>query len=428
MNHFDRRSFLKIGSLSVFGYWGLGDVLRLQAQSPAPNGKRDISIIHLWLTGGMSQLDTFDPKPDADARYRSQFKPIETKASGIRVSEPLPRTALLANKFAIIRSMTHRQAAHEAACNLILSGHDPLPTIQHPALQTVIAKELGPRNELPPVVSIPGATGSWEKSGFLGPQYNPFNAGNPNSDKFKVRDMDLPMGVDWARMDHRRSLLSVVDEKFRRLDTTGISASMDAYYQTAFGLMHSAKAKKAFEISEEPDAVREKYGRTSLGQGALLARRLVESGVRFVTVSRGFNTWDHHRDIFPLLSNDFLPELDRAFSSLIEDLDERGLLDTTLVILTGEFGRTPEINAMGGRDHWPNAFSMAIAGAGITGGRVLGETDEKGMFVKDHPVEVPDLVATIYKKLGIDYNKEYVSNIGRPIKLSQGKPIDFLLV
>jgi uncharacterized protein (DUF1501 family) len=428
MNHFDRRSFLKIGSLSVFGYWGLGDVLRLQAQSPAANGKRDISIIHLWLTGGMSQLDTFDPKPDTDTRYRSQFKPIETKASGIRISEHLPRTAHLANKFAIIRSMTHRQAAHEAACNLILSGHDPLPTIQHPALQTVIAKELGPRNELPPVVSIPGATGSWEKSGFLGPQYNPFNAGNPNSDKFKVRDMDLPMGVDWSRMDHRRSLLSVVDEKFRRLDTTGISASMDAYYQTAFGLMHSAKAKKAFEISEEPDAVREKYGHTSLGQGALLARRLVESGVRFVTVSRGFNTWDHHRDIFPLLSNDFLPELDRAFASLIEDLDQRGLLDTTLVILTGEFGRTPEINAMGGRDHWPNAFSMAIAGAGITGGRVLGETDEKGMFVKDHPVEVPDLVATIYKKLGIDYNKEYISNIGRPIKLSQGKPVDFLLV
>jgi uncharacterized protein (DUF1501 family) len=287
---------------------------------------------------------------------------------------------------------------------------------------------LGPRNELPAAVSIPGATGSWEKAGFLGPQFNPLNAGNPNSEKFKVRDMDLPMGVDWSRMDHRRSLLAVMDAKFRKLDTTGISDSMDAYYQTAFGLMHSARAKKAFQISEEPEALREKYGRTSLGQGALLARRLVESGVRFVTVSRGFNTWDHHKDIFPLLANDFLPELDRAFATLLEDLDQRGMLDSTLVIVTGEFGRTPEINAMGGRDHWPNAFSMAIAGAGITGGRVLGETDDKGMFVKDHPVEVQDLFATIYKKLGIDYNKEYVSNIGRPIKLSQGKPIDFLMV
>jgi uncharacterized protein (DUF1501 family) len=427
MTNFDRRSFLRVGSLSVFGYLGWGDALRLRAESPAPASK-DLSIIHLWLTGGMSQLDTFDPKPDADDRYRGQFKPIATKVAGIRISEHLPRTAQLADKFVIIRSMTHKQAAHEAACNLILSGHDPLPTIQHPAVQTVIAKELGPRNELPAVISIPGATGSWEKSGFLGPQFNPFNAGNPNSDKFKVRDMDLPMGVDWARMDHRRSLLSVVDDKFHKLDTTGISASMDAYYQTAFGLMHSAKAKKAFEISEEPDELREKYGRTSLGQGALLARRLVENGVRFVTVSRGFNTWDHHKDIFPALANDFLPELDRAFSSLVEDLEQRGMLASTLVIVTGEFGRTPEINAMGGRDHWPNAFSLALAGAGITGGRVLGETDEKGMFVKDHPVEVPDLVATIYKKLGIDYNKEYVSNIGRPIKLSQGKPVEFLMV
>jgi hypothetical protein len=426
MQNFDRRSFIRIGSLSVFGFLTWGDVLRLRAQSPA-TARRDLSVIHLWLTGGMSQLDTFDPKPDTDTRYRSQFKPISTKASGIQISEQLPRTARVANKFVVIRSMTHRQAAHEAACNLILSGHDPLPTIQHPALQTVIAKELGPRNELPAVVSIPGATGSWEKAGFLGPQFNPFNAGNPNSDQFKVRDMDLPMGVDWSRMDHRRSLLAVVDEKFRKLDTTGICAGMDAYYQTAFGLMHSEKAKKAFQISDEPEPLREKYGRTSLGQGALLARRLVESGVRFVTVSRGFNTWDHHKDIFPLLSNDFLPELDRAFATLIEDLDQRGMLDSTLVIVTGEFGRTPEINAMGGRDHWPNAFSMAMAGGGITGGRVLGETDDKGMFVKDHPVEIPDLVATIYKKLGIDYNKEYISNIGRPIKLSQGKPIEFLM-
>ena len=427
MENFDRRSFIRLGSLSLFGYWGWGDVLRLRAQSPVP-AKRDISVIHLWLTGGMSQLDTFDPKPEAGTRYKSPFKPIATKAPGIRISEHLPRTAQVADKFVIIRSMTHRQAAHEAACNLILSGLEPLPTIQHPAMQTVIAKELGPRNELPAVVSIPGATGNWEKAGFLGPQYNPFNAGNPNSDNFKVRDMDLPMGVDWTRMDHRRSLLSVVDEKFRSLDTTGIGESMEAYYQTAFGLMRSAKAKKAFQIAEEPEALREKYGRTSLGQGCLLARRLVESGVRFVTVSRGFNTWDHHRDIFPTLANDFLPELDRAFASLVEDLDQRGMLDTTLVIVTGEFGRTPEINAMGGRDHWPNAFSMALAGAGITGGRVLGESDEQAMFVKDHPVEVPDLVATLYRKLGIDYNKEYISNIGRPIKLSKGQPIEFLMV
>jgi uncharacterized protein (DUF1501 family) len=427
MPHFDRRAFVKIGSLNVFGLFAWGDALRLRAQAPAAT-RKEISVIHLWLTGGMSQLDTFDPKPDADSRYRGLFKPIETKVSGIRISEHLPLTARQADKFVIIRSMTHKQAAHEAACNLLLSGHDPLPTIQHPAMQAVVAKELGPRGEMPAAVSIPGATGSWEKAGFLGPQYNAFNAGNPNAENYKVQDLDLPMGVDWARMDHRRSMLAVVDEKFRRMDATGIAESMDSYYQTAFQLMRSEKAKKAFRISEEPEALREKYGRTSLGQGALLARRLVEAGVRFVTISRGFNTWDHHKDIFPLLANDFLPELDRAYATLLEDLSQRGMLETTLVVVTGEFGRTPEINAMGGRDHWPNAFSLAIAGAGISGGRVYGASDEKGMFVKDNPVEAADLTATIYRKLGVDSNKEYISNIGRPIKISKGKPLDFLLV
>jgi hypothetical protein len=288
--------------------------------------------------------------------------------------------------------MTHRQAAHEAACNMLLSGHEPLATLQLPSMQSVVAKELGQRNELPAAVSIPGATGSWEKAGFLGPRYNPFAAGNPNQDNYKVQDMDLPMGVEWSRMDHRRSLLNVVDERFRQLDTTGILESMDSYYQTAFQLMHSAKAKEAFRIEA------------------------------------GFNTWDHHKDIFPNLANTFLPELDRAYSALLEDLHQRGLLDSTLVIVTGEFGRTPEINGMGGRDHWPNAFSLTLAGAGIGGGRVLGESDERGMFVKDHPVEVSDFVATIYKKLGINPEKEYISNIGRPFKLAdKGKPIDFLL-
>ena len=211
---FDRRAFLKVGSLQVFGLLGYGDVLRLRAQTTTP-AQRDISVIHLWLTGGMSQLDTFDPKPDADSRYRSLFKPIATNGPGIRISEHLPLTARHADKFVIIRSMTHRQAAHEAACNLILSGHEPLATLQLPSVQCVVAKELGRRNELPAAVSIPSVTGSWEKAGFLGPRYNPFAAGDPNQDNYKVQDMDLPMGVDWSRMDHRRSLLNVVDERFQ---------------------------------------------------------------------------------------------------------------------------------------------------------------------------------------------------------------------
>jgi hypothetical protein len=296
-------------------------------------------------------------------------------------------------------------------------------------MQAVISKELGPKTDLPPAVSIPSVTGSWEKAGFLSSRFNPFSAGNPNTDTYKVRDLDLPMGVDWTRMDRRRSLLALVDRKFKDLDTTGISESMDSYYQTAFRLMHSAQAKQAFRIESEPDNVREKYGRTSLGQGVLLARRLVEAGVRFVTVSRGFNAYDHHKNIFPLLQNTFLPELDRAYSALLDDLHQRGMLESTIVVVTGEFGRTPEINANGGRDHWPTAFSLAIAGGGITGGRVYGSTDEKGGFVKDNPVQVADLAATLYKKLGIDPEKEYMSNIGRPVKIgNNGRPLEFLMV
>jgi hypothetical protein len=427
-NNFDRRAFLKVGSLSLFGFIGYGDVLRLRAQASVP-AKRDIAVIHLLLSGGISQMDSWDPKPDADSKYRSQFKPIETKVSGIRISEHLPLTAKQADKFVIVRSMTHKLVSHEAALALICSGHDPLGTVQFPAMQTVISKELGPKTDLPPAVSIPSVTGSWEKAGFLSSKYNPFNAGDPNVSSYKVRDLDLPMGVDWARMDRRRSLLGMVDDQFRSLDTSGITESMDSYYQTAFRLMHSEQAKKAFQIENEPETVRDRYGRTSLGQGVLLARRLVEAGVRFVTVSRGFNVYDHHKNIFPLLSNTFLPELDRGYSALLEDLHQRGMLDSTIVIVTGEFGRTPEINANGGRDHWPNAFSLTMAGGGITGGRVYGSTDEKGGFVKDNPVQVADLAATLYTKLGIDPDKEYMSNIGRPVKIgNNGKPLEFLMV
>ena len=345
MSHFDRQAFVKLGSLSLFGAIHYRDILRLQAQSPAlARPQRDLSVIHLWLSGGMSQLDTFDPKPQADPKYRSLFKPTSTNVAGLQICEHLPLAARLAHKYVVIRSMTHRQAAHEAASGFIFSGHDPLPTIRYPAVQTVVAKELGPRNELPAVVTVPEPTGDWEKAGFLGPRYNPFGAGNPNLEGYQVRDLKLPMGVDWARADHRRSLLALIDEKFRRIDTAGISETMDSYYQSAFDLMRSERAKKAFNIAQEPENLRDKYGRTSLGQGALLARRLVEAGVRFVTVSRGVNTWDHHDDIFNTLANTFLPELDQAYATLLEDLHQRGMLDTTLVILTGEFGRTPLVN------------------------------------------------------------------------------------
>ncbi|HEU0120495.1 MAG TPA: DUF1501 domain-containing protein [Bryobacteraceae bacterium] len=422
MRFFDRRSFLRVGSVVPFGWLTLGDAL-------AAGAKKDgISVIHLFLTGGMSQMDTFDPKPDSKPEFRSKFASIPTSVPGFHVTEHLPRCAKLAHKYTTIRSMTHKTPVHVPACGLILSGHLPLSSITHPCVGSVVAKELGQRNEMPSFVSVPASTGYWESAGYIEPRFNPFDAGNPNTDNFQVRDLDLPLGVDWARMDRRRSLLSLADEKFRQYDSQNVIENMNSYYQTAFGLMQSPRAKKAFLIGEETEKLREAYGRTSLGQGALLARRLVQAGVRYVTISRGFNTWDHHANIFPQLTETFLPELDNAFATLLEDLEAHGMLETTLVIVTGEFGRTPEINGNGGRDHWANAFSMCMAGAGVPGGQVWGETDENGAYVTKDPVEIPDFTATIFEKLGINYTKEYVNPLGRPTKLSAdgAKPLKFL--
>ncbi|MEO7649111.1 MAG: DUF1501 domain-containing protein, partial [Bryobacteraceae bacterium] len=411
MEGFDRRSFIKVGSIAAFRWLTLGDTLAMQAKAAARKGD-EISVIHLFLTGGMSQIDTLDPKPDAKPEFRSKFQSIATSVPGFRICEHLPRTAKLAHKYTTIRSMTHKTPVHVPACGFILSGHLPLSSITHPCVGSVVSKELGPRNELPAFCSVPGSTGYWEGAGYLEPRYNPFDVGNPNVGRFQVRDLELPMGVDWARMDHRRSLLSLADAKFKRYDSQNLIENMNSYYQTAFGLMQSGRAKKAFNIGEEPEKLRDAYGRTSLGQGALIARRLVEAGVRYVTVSRGFNTWDHHANIFPSLADTFLPELDGAFSALMNDLDSHGLLKTTLVIVTGEFGRTPDVNALGGRDHWANVFSMMMAGAGVPGGQVWGESDKDGAYVKDNPVEIPEFTATILDKLGIDYTKEYVNPLG----------------
>jgi hypothetical protein len=421
----DRRAFVKVGSLGVFGSLAWSEVLAMRAYAAAPAPK-DISVIHILLSGGMSHIDTIDMKPEARAEFRGIFKPINTNVPGIQVCEHMPLMARQADKYAIIRSMTHKNAVHEKASYLVLSGHEPIATVHHPSMGAVVVNELGPRNELPPYISIPGMTGLWEGAGVIPAKFAPFETGDPNDPKFSVRDIKLPMDVDWARMDRRNSLLSVMDGEFKRFDASGVFETVDSFQQTAHDLIRSPRTKRAFAIQDEPEKIRERYGRTSLGQGALLARRLVENGVRFVTVSNGYYKWDHHAKVFENLQDRYLPELDRAFSALIEDLHQRGLLDTTLVIMTGEFGRTPEVNVNAGRDHWPNVFSLVLAGAGVQGGQVWGSSDSDGAQVRDNPVEVPDLIATIYHKLGIDYQKEYVSNIGRPFKLADGKPLPFL--
>lgn len=371
-------------------------------------------------------MDTLDMKPDARSSFRSVFHAIETNVSGIQICDRLPKLARQADKYSIIRSATHKISVHERASYLVMSGHEPIATVNHPSMGAVVSKELGPRNELPPYITIPAMTGLWESAGFLPGKYSPFETGDPAKPDFSVRDIRLPMGVDWTRMDRRRSLLNVVDQQFRAYDTSGIFDTLDSFYQTAYDLVRSPKAKKAFALDEEPDAIREKYGRTSLGQGALLARRLVAAGVRFVTLSNGYYKWDHHAKVFENLGDRYLPELDAALATLLEDLHSRGMLDTTLVIATGEFGRTPEINVNAGRDHWPNVFSILVAGAGVPGGQVFGSSDTDGMYVRDQPVEIPDLVASIYKKVGVEFSKEYVTNIGRPFRIGEGKPLPFL--
>ncbi len=417
-NSFSRRSFLSVGALTLFGRIGLGDALALRAAAPgvAPNPKpEDLSIILLWLAGGLSQFESWDPKPRAKESYRSKFGSIPTNVPGIQVGELLPLSAKHADKYTIIRSMTGKDAVHESAQAFMLSGHAPRATLHFPSYGSVIAKELTPRNELPPYILTGGPVSKWEQAAFLGPKYNPFLADDPNKEDYKVRDLDLPLGVDWARMDRRNSLLRLADERFRRMDTIGIVDAMETHHQTALTLIRSERAKRAFRIESEPEKLRDKYGRTSLGQGCLLARRLVEEGVRLVSVRSG--GWDHHFNLFNDISTKKLPELDRAFAALLDDLDERGLLGTTMVIVGTEFGRTPEINVNDGRDHWPAAFSLVVAGGGIEGGRTLGATDHNCWEVTERPIHVPDFIATIYAKLGIDYHQMYQSNVGRPVRV-----------
>ncbi|MBM3776201.1 MAG: DUF1501 domain-containing protein [Acidobacteria bacterium] len=423
---YGRRAFLKAGSLSIFGSLGWGEALRLRAQGGASKTKRDISVIHVLLSGGMSHVDTLDMKPESRSAFRSIFKPIATNVAGIQICDRLPLLARQADKYTLIRSATHRHSVHEKASYIVISGHEPLPTVNHPSLGSVISRELGARNELPPYISIPAMTGQWDGSGILSGKYGPFETGDPSKPDFSVRDIKLPMDVDWARMERRRSLVALVDSQFREHDASGVFETADSFYQTAYDLVRSPAAKKAFALEQEPEPLREKYGRTPLGQGCLLARRLIEAGVRFITLSNGHYKWDHHSKVFENLGDKYLPELDRALAALLEDLQARGMLETTLVIATGEFGRTPEINVNAGRDHWPNVFTILAAGGGVPGGQVWGASDADGMQVRDNPVAIPDLAATVLAKVGVDYGKEYLTPIGRPFKLSEGAPLKFL--
>lgn len=408
----NRRAFLTAGSLAFSG-------ISLPRLLKADSGASEKSCIVIFQHGGASQLDTFDPKPEAVADIRGSFKAIPTAIPGVRFTELLPRSARAAGKFAVIRSMHSDEAIHERARQYVFSGTKPRNEVLQPSFGSTIAKEWGPRRGLPPFVSIPRSDRAAE-AGFLGPTYDPFVSGDPNAEGYAVKDLTLPSGISLDEARSRTELLGALDRRFRSVTESTLVDSMDEFQQKAFDLISSPAAKEAFDISAEPDRLRDAYGRTTVGQGALLGRRLVEAGVRLATVFHdGYDTHVRNEPTHRRI----VPEFDRAFCALLDDLEQRGLLDTTLVLVVGDFGRTPKVNFSGGRDHWPGAFSVVLAGAGIQGGVVIGSTDKHAAHPVERPVRIEDLGATVYQALGIDYRKNYHAN-GRPIAINkEGQPV-----
>jgi uncharacterized protein (DUF1501 family) len=423
-----RRSFLRVGGLSVLGLT-LPAFLRLrQAAAAAAPGKdrKNINCILLWMQGGPSHHDTFDPKPDAPAEVRGEFSTIPTTLSGVRISEHLPLLARQTDKFSIVRGHDPKNGSHGVADHLMMTGHKFNASLPFPCYGSVVAKERGYRDGMLPFVQLGRNIDrrfNGGIAGFLGDEFNAFEVpDDPNASSFKVRDLSVEAGQQ-GRLERRYAMLEEVDKQQRRVEESSQTVkARDAFYEKAHGLITSPKAKKAFDLTAEADKVREQYGRTPFGQSCLLARRLVEASVHFVTVTDG--GWDTHAGNFKSLKERKLPVLDRGYSALLQDLSDRGLLDSTLVVWFGDFGRTPKINSAAGRDHWATAGCACLGGGGVKTGEVVGATNALGEVVIDSPVAPQDLAATIYHALGVPLHTWYKTQDGRPIELCpEGKPV-----
>jgi uncharacterized protein (DUF1501 family) len=433
-----RRDFLRLGAAGVFGLGlTLPEILARQARvADKRRASRDVSLIFLFLHGGLSTIDTFDLKPDAPAEFRGEFNPIATNVNGIRIGEHLPKLARHMDKLALIRSFRHHNSDHGAADHYMLTGYFPQagfnptlnPNNQKPAYGAVLARKLGPAGSVPPYVCLPKMHPS-TGSAYLGAAAAPFVVdADPNAPDFAVPDVVPPPRLDARRLDARKKLLAQMDRfhKSAEANANAAAQTVSVFQQKAFELMTSAEAKKAFDIHAESDKLRDAYGRNTLGQSCLMARRLVEAGVRCVTIDH--NNWDTHNDNFATLKRQLLPWLDGGLSTLLRDLSERELLETTLVVVSGEFGRTPRINKDAGRDHWGPGFTVALAGGGIKGGRVVGKTDARGERPADEPHGPEDLAATLYHLMGLDPKEEFVTPEGRPVALvNNGRVLDDLL-
>ena len=436
-----RRAFLRAGLVGACGL-SLGDLLRRDAT--AVRSGRRTSVILLWMRGGPSHIDMWDPKPEAPAEYRGEFGTIPTKVPGIKLGDLLPKCASVMDRWSIVRSLNHEDAGHSTGDQICFTGYGPGPNPDvnvRPSLGSIVAKQHGHLTpEMPSYVMIPRQVPGTGPA-YLGVAYKPFETGSDPADPgpFRLPNFQLPAGVTFDRVGGRRELLDAFDGLRRDVDETGRLEALDKFDRQAWDILTSPAARDAFDLDREPQTLRERYGldpafdpkasnrcgAPNWAQRMLLACRLVEAGVRIVTVD--LRWWDTHVQGFDSLRRGFLPRFDRGYTALLEDLERRGLLGSTLVVAWGEFGRTPRVNNDAGRDHYPGVFSAAFAGGGVVGGRVVGESDSKGAFPKSDPKTPQDVLATVYRHLGVDTSVQYPDNAGRPFSvLPSGAPIDEL--
>jgi len=396
---------------------GYADILRARSRFDDDFPARANAVIHVHLPGGLAHQDSFDPKPYAPMSYRGQTRAIDTNVPGIQFSQHMRQMAKVADKLTVIRSFSHNEADHDRGTHNMLTGYRPSPAVIFPSMGSVTAHELGPQRDLPPYVCVPGVASTFAGSGYLSSSFAPFGLGaDPASDNFQVRDLEAPSDVNADRFARRRALLDRVNADFSESQCSDELIAMDSFYERAYDLLGSQSAKEAFKIEQETDKLRDRYGRNQAGQRMLLGRRLVEAGVRYVTISIG--GWDHHEGIHKGLKKD-LPQVDQAFARLLIDLDERGLLDSTLVLLTSEFGRTPKINPKGGRDHWPGCFSVVMAGGGVKRGYVHGRSDATASAPEEKRVGPEDFARTLFMLTGIQPDKELMSPGDRPLSIQE---------
>ena len=418
----NRRGFLSVGVLAGAGLT-LPQLLRCNTAYGDLKDYKNFegtakSIIHIFLPGGIAHQESFDPKPFAPIEYRGEMGQVQTKISGEVFGDTLARTAAIADKLTIIRGMTHGEAAHERGTHNMFTGYRPSPALIYPSIGSVVSHEYGPRNNLPPYVCIPNMPTEFAGSGYLSSAFAPFSLGSdPAAGGFKVRDLELPGGVDDGRFTTRRTALAAVNAHFQKKEKSDELTAMDTFYERAYSLINSPAAREAFDIEKEPAQIRDEYGRNTAGARMLLARRLVQAGVRLVNLTYG--GWDMHNAIVSGFRGQ-MPAFDQAFSTLITDLERTGLLKETLVMVSSEFGRTPKINAQAGRDHYPKVFSVVLAGGGVKGGYVHGSSNSTASEPEELAMGPEDLFTTAYHCLGIIADKELMAPGDRPIEIVDG--------